>query len=130
VCDIVLISELPWNPIKLNNGEQYPAERIYPVSALTTHSLDVLIGPLNLNAVGKHIPNIAFGTFLLGKGRLSTDRIDQARTVCFNHIDTAQAYKNEAEAGLAIRQSRFGARGYLHHHEVFRPQWVGRLDVD
>ena len=81
---------------------------------------------------GTSIPNIAFGTWTLGGGQQSTDKVDQAISVGFNHIgtrlvliitrgiaepciqtfwfflrtkDTAQAYRNEREAGVAIRES-------------------------
>ncbi|KAJ3484785.1 hypothetical protein NLI96_g5406 [Meripilus lineatus] len=54
---------------------------------------------------GTSIPNIAFGTWTLGQGQQSTDKVDQAISVGFNHIDTAQAYRNEQEAGVAIRES-------------------------
>ncbi|KZT70674.1 Aldo/keto reductase [Daedalea quercina L-15889] len=54
---------------------------------------------------GTSIPSIAFGTWTLGSGQQSTDKVDQAISVGFNHIDTAQAYRNEYEAGVAIQES-------------------------
>ncbi|KAK7691553.1 hypothetical protein QCA50_004952 [Cerrena zonata] len=54
---------------------------------------------------GTSIPSIAFGTWTLGTGQQSTDHVDQAISVGFNHIDTAQAYRNEYEAGIAIKES-------------------------
>lgn len=54
---------------------------------------------------GTSIPNIAFGTWTLGNGQQSTDKVDQAISVGFNHIDTAQSYRNEYEAGIAIKES-------------------------
>ncbi|KAF8066592.1 Aldo/keto reductase [Lyophyllum atratum] len=54
---------------------------------------------------GHCIPSIAFGTWKLGNGQGPTDQVDQALSVGFSHVDTAQAYRNEAEAGVAIRES-------------------------
>ncbi|KAI0371884.1 Aldo/keto reductase [Pilatotrama ljubarskyi] len=54
---------------------------------------------------GTTIPSIAFGTWTLGGGTQGTDYITQAISVGFAHIDTAQMYGNELEAGRAIRKS-------------------------
>jgi len=54
---------------------------------------------------GNVMPSIAFGTWKLGNGQGSTDLVDQALSIGFSHVDTAQAYRNEAEAGIAIRES-------------------------
>ncbi|EPS94973.1 hypothetical protein FOMPIDRAFT_1133350 [Fomitopsis schrenkii] len=54
---------------------------------------------------GTTIPSIAFGTWTLGGGQQSTDKVDQALSVGFNHVDTAQSYRNEYEAGVAIHES-------------------------
>ncbi|KZS91439.1 Aldo/keto reductase [Sistotremastrum niveocremeum HHB9708] len=54
---------------------------------------------------GTHIPIIAFGTWTAGGGSIVTERVDQALDVGFNHIDTAQLYRNEEETGVAIRES-------------------------
>ncbi|KIM81143.1 hypothetical protein PILCRDRAFT_8845 [Piloderma croceum F 1598] len=42
----------------------------------------------------------------MGKGQVPVDQVNQAISVGFSHIDTAQAYGNELEAGTAIRESR------------------------
>ncbi|KAI0317832.1 Aldo/keto reductase [Amylostereum chailletii] len=54
---------------------------------------------------GNTIPGIAFGTWTLGNGQQSIDQVDQAISVGFAHVDTAQSYRNEEEAGTAIRES-------------------------
>ncbi|KAF9002541.1 NADP-dependent oxidoreductase domain-containing protein [Cyathus striatus] len=54
---------------------------------------------------GYSMPSIAFGTWKLGNGQGPTDQVDQAISVGFSHVDTAQAYRNEEEAGTAIRES-------------------------
>jgi diketogulonate reductase-like aldo/keto reductase len=54
---------------------------------------------------GTVIPGIAFGTWTLGNGQGGVDYVDQALSVGFSHIDTAQLYRNEVEAGIAIRES-------------------------
>jgi len=67
---------------------------------------------INLND-GNSIPSIAFGTWKIGNGQGPIDQVDQAISVGFNHVDTAQSYQNEAEAGIAIRESG------LARHEIF-----------
>ncbi|KAJ7489171.1 Aldo/keto reductase [Mycena latifolia] len=54
---------------------------------------------------GHEIPGIAFGTWKLGQGEGPTSQVDQAISVGFSHVDTAQLYRNETEAGIAIRES-------------------------
>ncbi|KAI0067043.1 Aldo/keto reductase [Artomyces pyxidatus] len=54
---------------------------------------------------GHSIPSIAFGTWKMGNGQGPIDQVDQALSVGFDHIDTAQAYRNEEEAGTAFRES-------------------------
>ncbi|EJF63952.1 Aldo/keto reductase [Dichomitus squalens LYAD-421 SS1] len=54
---------------------------------------------------GTSIPSIAYGTWTLGNGDSTTEWVDQAISVGFSHVDTAQAYGNEQEAGKAIRES-------------------------
>jgi diketogulonate reductase-like aldo/keto reductase len=57
---------------------------------------------------GNAIPSIGFGTWKIPVGHPTTDQVDQAISVGFSHVDTAQSYRNEAEAGLAIRESGLG----------------------
>ncbi|KAN0077983.1 NADP-dependent oxidoreductase domain containing protein [Tylopilus felleus] len=59
---------------------------------------------IRLNS-GYSIPSIAFGTWKLGNGQAPIDQVEQALDNGFNHIDTAQLYLNEAEVGIALRES-------------------------
>ncbi|KAJ7350909.1 Aldo/keto reductase [Mycena albidolilacea] len=54
---------------------------------------------------GYDIPGLAFGTWKLGKGDGPIGQVSQAISAGFSHIDTAQLYRNETEAGVAIRDS-------------------------
>ncbi|KAH8996666.1 Aldo/keto reductase [Lactarius akahatsu] len=54
---------------------------------------------------GNVIPGIAFGTWGIGSGQGVIDQVDQGISVGFSHIDTAQSYRNEEEAGIAVRES-------------------------
>ncbi|KAF8876945.1 Aldo/keto reductase [Infundibulicybe gibba] len=65
--------------------------------------------PIKLNDCHT-MPSIAFGTWKLGNGQGPTDQVDQAISVGFSHVDTAQAYRNETEAGTAIRESGLGRK--------------------
>ncbi|PPQ73140.1 hypothetical protein CVT24_009133 [Panaeolus cyanescens] len=62
---------------------------------------------------GNVIPGIGFGTWKIPTGHTTVDQVDQAISVGFSHIDTAQAYRNEEEAGKAIRESG------LSRNEIF-----------
>jgi len=62
---------------------------------------------------GNEIPSIGFGTWKIPVGKVTTDQVDQAISVGFSHVDTAQAYRNETEAGLAIRESG------IDRHDIF-----------
>jgi len=57
---------------------------------------------------GNAIPSIGFGTWKIPTGDTTIDQVDQAISVGFSHVDTAQAYTNETEAGIAIRESGLG----------------------
>ncbi|KAG6888593.1 hypothetical protein C0995_007112 [Termitomyces sp. Mi166 len=46
-----------------------------------------------------------FGTENLGNGQEPIDQVEQALSVGFSHVETAQGFRNEAEAGVAIRES-------------------------
>lgn len=51
-----------------------------------------------------HIPALGFGTFELDEGTCR-DMVSHALDTGYRHIDTAQAYGNEAAVGAAIRDS-------------------------
>lgn len=100
---------MPWDPIQLNDGMYCQLRRLsaQPI----------------LRDLGRDIPSIAFGTWTLGKGQGIIDQVDQAISIGFSHIgnspraaqerptdqcnwaDTAQSYRNEEEAGRAVRES-------------------------
>ncbi|TFK50509.1 Aldo/keto reductase [Heliocybe sulcata] len=76
---------------------------------------------------GHAIPSIAFGTWTLGNGRGPIDQVEQALSVGFDHVDTAQAYRNEAEAGQGIKESG------LSRSDIFvttKYSGTGGLDVE
>ncbi|KAF8129833.1 Aldo/keto reductase [Boletus edulis] len=76
---------------------------------------------------GYSIPNIAWGTWKTGNDQVSTDRVKQALDTGFKHIDTAQAYRNETEAGIALRETS------LSREDVFittKYSGTNGLDVD
>jgi diketogulonate reductase-like aldo/keto reductase len=55
-------------------------------------------------ANGVNIPKIGLGTWLID-GAAATQAVQDALKIGYRHIDTAQAYGNEAEIGAAIRAS-------------------------
>ncbi|KAF7365709.1 Aldo/keto reductase [Mycena venus] len=77
--------------------------------------------PIPLND-GREIPSIGFGTWKMGNGDGPISQVDQAISVGFSHIDTAQSYRNEAEAGIAIRDSG------LERKEIFITTKYSGLD--
>lgn len=82
---------MPWETIQLNNGTRTMAPSLLSFSHRST--------------AGRKIPSIAFGTWKIGNGDGTISQVDQAISVGFSHVDTAQAYRNETEAGIAIRES-------------------------
>ncbi|KAJ6546660.1 NADP-dependent oxidoreductase domain-containing protein [Mycena vulgaris] len=71
---------------------------------------------------GREIPSIGFGTWKIGNGDGPISQVDQAISLGFSHVDTAQAYRNEAEAGIAIRESG------LERKEIFITTKYSGLD--
>ncbi|CCM00039.1 uncharacterized protein FIBRA_02065 [Fibroporia radiculosa] len=71
------------------------------------------------------IPSVAFGTWKLGGGQSATTHVDQALSVGFNHVDTAQSYRNELEAGTAIRES-----GLAREDLFITTKYSGMADID
>ncbi len=57
-----------------------------------------------VNANGANIPVLGFGTFRI-PGEQMLRILPQAIKIGFRHIDTAQAYRNEAQVGEAIQSS-------------------------
>ncbi|MGE5200942.1 MAG: aldo/keto reductase [Acidobacteriota bacterium] len=54
---------------------------------------------------GRKVPALGFGTWALG-GSACRHMVEAALEIGYRHIDTAQAYENEAEVGRAIAASR------------------------
>jgi len=53
---------------------------------------------------GAKLPEIGWGSWTAGAGQTVTDQVEQAIEVGFDHIDTAQAYRNEYEVGLGLKE--------------------------
>jgi len=56
-------------------------------------------------ANGVKIPTIGFGTWQIPSGDIAYNSVKEALEAGYRHIDTAQAYGNEASVGQAIRDS-------------------------
>ncbi|ERL65839.1 aldo/keto reductase family protein [Schleiferilactobacillus shenzhenensis] len=54
---------------------------------------------------GVQIPKIGFGTWQVAPGQETYDAVTAALKLGYRHIDTAYAYRNEADVGRAIRDS-------------------------
>ncbi|MBR1141407.1 MULTISPECIES: aldo/keto reductase [Bradyrhizobium] len=60
---------------------------------------------LMIDANGARIPALGLGTWEL-RGRTCARIVEQALTLGYRHIDTAQVYENEQEVGEGLRASR------------------------
>ena len=65
--------------------------------------LTLVLSTIPLND-GRQIPEIGFGTWKVPQDSTEGE-VDVAIQVGFDHIDTAQTYRNETEAGLGIKHS-------------------------
>ncbi|RXT17786.1 2,5-diketo-D-gluconic acid reductase, partial [Lacticaseibacillus chiayiensis] len=54
---------------------------------------------------GVKIPKIGFGTWLIDSDEEAAKAVHEAIDVGYRHIDTAEAYDNEAGVGEGVRQS-------------------------
>ncbi|KAL6298910.1 NADP-dependent oxidoreductase domain-containing protein [Sparassis latifolia] len=81
-------------------------------------------GSITLND-GTTAPSVAFGTWRRGNGPQTIDLVQLAIATGFTHIDTAQVYRNEEEAGVAIRASGL-ARSDLY----ITTKYSGKTDID
>ncbi|KAI5478666.1 NADP-dependent oxidoreductase domain-containing protein [Pseudohyphozyma bogoriensis] len=61
-------------------------------------------GLIELND-GRKIPEIGWGSWTAGSGQTVVDQVYQAIDTGFDHIDTAQTYRNEAEVGQGIKEA-------------------------
>ncbi|KZT08249.1 Aldo/keto reductase [Laetiporus sulphureus 93-53] len=74
---------------------------------------------------GTYMPKIAFGTWRRGNGQGAIDIVNEALSAGFTHIDSAQAYGNEAEAGAAIR-----ANGLKREDVYITTKFSSRADLE
>ena len=61
-----------------------------------------------LEIQGTTVPKLGFGTWEI-LGRDCQEAVTDALEIGYRHIDTAQAYDNEAEVGKALAASAFRA---------------------
>lgn len=54
---------------------------------------------------GVEMPVLGFGTYQIRPGRETREAVGNALKAGYRHIDTARYYENEADVGLAIRES-------------------------
>lgn len=66
--------------------------------------MDSLTSTYTLNN-GLKIPVVGFGTWQTPDGNVAVDSVKSALKAGYRHLDTAQAYKNEASVGQAIKES-------------------------
>ncbi|MFB6285761.1 MAG: aldo/keto reductase [Candidatus Bipolaricaulia bacterium] len=80
-----------------------------------------------VHANGAEIPALGFGTFEI-HGSQAEEMVHHALELGYRHIDTAQAYENEAEVGRAIERSPVD-RSELFLTTKIMPQDFGRRDL-
>lgn len=80
-----------------------------------------------VQANGAEIPALGFGTFEI-HGQRAEEMTHHALEVGYRHVDTAQAYENEAEVGQAIERSPVDRRDIFLTTKIL-PQDFGRRDL-
>lgn len=60
--------------------------------------------PVRLNS-GAEIPRVGLGVYLAARGEETQGAVGEALRVGYRHLDTAQAYGNEVDVGIAVRDS-------------------------
>ncbi|OCF43089.1 oxidoreductase [Kwoniella heveanensis CBS 569] len=73
---------------------------------------------------GRHIPAIGFGTWKIPKD-VASGQVEQGIDVGFDHIDTAQVYRNEEEVGIALKESGLARKDFW-----LTTKWSGVDDKD
>lgn len=68
---------------------------------------------------GREVPRLGIGTWQ-AKGRAVTNAVRHALDVGYRHVDTAQAYGNEAEVGQGIRESNVSREDIFLTTKVWR----------
>jgi diketogulonate reductase-like aldo/keto reductase len=66
---------------------------------------DTTPGPTRLLADGNRIPMLGFGVWQIPDGPQCVNAVESALELGYRHIDTAQAYGNEASVGEGLRRS-------------------------
>lgn len=79
---------MPWDDIELYDGK---SEGDQDSKGASKRSLCMCV----LFHIGTSIPSIAFGTWNLGPGQQSVDRVEQAISVGFNHIGALGFKQNQ-----------------------------------
>jgi len=80
-----------------------------------------------VQANGAEIPALGFGTFEIHGGQ-AEEMVHHALEIGYRHIDTAQAYENEAEVGQAIERSPVDRQEIFLTTKIL-PQDFGRRDL-
>ncbi len=80
-----------------------------------------------VHANGAEIPALGFGTFEI-HGTQAEEMVHHALDTGYRHIDTAQAYENEADVGRGMERSNV-ARGDIFLTTKILPQDFGRRDL-
>ena len=71
-----------------------------------------------MSSIAADIPRLALGVWQVPDGPECENAVRWALELGYRHIDTAQAYGNEASVGRAIADQRSVAGRDLHHDEV------------
>jgi diketogulonate reductase-like aldo/keto reductase len=73
---------------------------------------------------GVEIPRLGLGVYQSPPGRITQHAVKYALNLGYRHIDTASVYGNEADVGMALRESG------LRREEVLSPRRSGTATKD
>jgi diketogulonate reductase-like aldo/keto reductase len=93
----------------------------------TGHSSDLKLDSVIKLPNGVTMPRLGFGVWQVDQS-ICTSVVEKALNAGYRHVDSAQAYRNEAEAGAALRSVKLSRRDVFFTTKI--PRDLGSVDAN